>query len=158
MAREAPKDVIVGLEHEPSGLIPELWKKACGLGWLGMLIPAEYGGGEASLCDTAVLYEELGRGPLPGPFFSSGVLGALVLLEGATPEQRRALLPAVARGERILAVAVSDPGTSWGAHGVTLIPQTGERRLFAHGDEALRRRRDVCHRPDRGGAHGRCAG
>ena len=123
MAREAPKDVIVGLENEPSGLIPELWKKACGLGWLGMLIPAEYGGGEASLCDTAVLYEELGRGPLPGPFFSSGVLGALVLLEGATPEQRRALLPAVARGERILAVAVSDPGTSWGAHGVTLIPQ-----------------------------------
>src|SRR5678816_465184 len=78
MAREAPKDVIVGLENEPSGLMPELWKKACGLGWLGMLIPAEYGGGEASLCDTAVLYEELGRGPLPGPFFSSGVLGALM--------------------------------------------------------------------------------
>ena len=71
MAREAPKDVIVGLENEPSALIPELWKKACGLGWLGMLIPAEYGGGEASLCDTAVLYEELGRGPLPGPFFTS---------------------------------------------------------------------------------------
>ena len=31
MAREAPKDVIVGWENEPSGLIPELWKKACGL-------------------------------------------------------------------------------------------------------------------------------
>ena len=29
MAREAPKDVIVGWEHESSGLIPGLWKKAC---------------------------------------------------------------------------------------------------------------------------------
>ena len=75
MAREAPKDVIVGLEHEPSGLIPELWKKACGLGWLGMLIPAEYGGGEASLCDTAVLYEELGRGPSPGRSSARGCWG-----------------------------------------------------------------------------------
>ena len=97
MAREAPKDVIVGWENEPSGLIPELWKKACGLGWLGMLIPAEYGGGEASLCDTAVLYEELGRGPLPGPFFSSGVLGALVLLEGA--HARAAPRPLARRGQ-----------------------------------------------------------
>ena len=99
VAREAPKDVIVGLEHEPSGLIPELWKKACGLGWLGMLIPAEYGGGEASLCDTAVLYEELGRGPLPGPFFSSGVLGALVLLfafsRPSVTSARHAVTPAV---------------------------------------------------------------
>ena len=123
MAREAPKDLIVGLEASPSGVVPEVWDKACALGWLGMLIPAEYGGSESSLCDTAVLYEELGRGPLPGPFFSSGVLGALVVQEAGTPAQRRDLLPGVARGERILAVAVSDPGTSWGSHAVTLAPE-----------------------------------
>src|SRR5262245_41180939 len=104
MAREAAKDVIVAWEQEPSGRIPDVWRKACALGWLGMLIPAEYGGSESSLCDTAVLYEELGRGPLPGPFFSSGVLAALLLLEGGTKEQRRALLPAIATGERIVAV------------------------------------------------------
>src|SRR5262245_41885987 len=125
--REAPKDVIVGTENEESGLIADVWRKACELGWLGMLIPAEYGGGEASLADTAVLYEEMGRGPLPGPFFSSGVLGALVLLEGATAEQRRAVLPAVARGERILALALSDPGSSWGPQAVTL--RSEERRV-----------------------------
>ena len=133
MAREAPKDVIVGLEEAPSGLVPEVWRKACELGWLGMLIPAEYGGGEASLADTAVLYEEMGRGPLPGPFFSSGVLGALILAEGATPEQRRALLPAVASGERVLAVAISDPDTSWGPHGVTLSPQRDNGRSLLTG-------------------------
>ena len=62
-----------------------------------MLIPAEYGGGEASLCDTAVLYEELGRGPLPGPFFSSGVLGALVLIEGGHATSSAA--PSCPRGD-----------------------------------------------------------
>jgi alkylation response protein AidB-like acyl-CoA dehydrogenase len=123
MAREVPKDRIVELEASPSGLVPEVWEKACALGWLGMLIPAEDGGSESSLCDTAVLYEELGRGPLPGPFFSSGVLGALLVQEAGTPEQRRDLLPAVARGERILAVAIGDPGTSWGPHSVTLAPE-----------------------------------
>ena len=134
MAREAPKDVIVGLENEPSGLIPELWKKACGLGWLGMLIPAEYGGGEASLCDTAVLYEELGRGPLPGPFFSSGVLGALMLLEGATRAAPRALAR-VARGERILAVAVSVRARR-GARTASRWSSERKRRFLAHGERS----------------------
>src|SRR5712691_230962 len=118
--REGPKDLIVSLEQAGSALVPDLWRKACELGWLGLLIPAEHGGQESSLSDAAVLYEEMGRGPLPGPFFSSGVLGALLLLEGGTPEQRRAILPGVASGERILGVAITDPSMSWGAHGVTV--------------------------------------
>src|SRR5205823_1156304 len=73
-----------------------------------------------SLTDVAVLFEELGRGPLPGPFFSSSVLGALTLLEAGTEEQKRRLLPDVAEGETVLTVAVSDPRTSWGPQGVTL--------------------------------------
>jgi len=123
MDREAPTDVIVGLHRAESSLAPDLWRKVSALGWLGILIPAEYGGSGESLSDAAVLYEELGRGPLPGPFFSSGVLGALTVMEGATEEQRRRILPAVARGERVLAVAVTEPNTSWGPAGVTLAPQ-----------------------------------
>ena len=73
----------------------------------------------------------MGRGPLPGPFFSSGVLGAVTLLEGATEAQRREILPAVARGERIVSVAITEPNASWGAPGVTLAPQRvgGRHRL-----------------------------
>jgi alkylation response protein AidB-like acyl-CoA dehydrogenase len=123
MAREASKDRIVALQKAESSIVPDLWRKACALGWLGMLVPAEYGGSDASLGDAAVLYEEMGRSPLPGPFFSSGVLGAFVLIEGASPAQRRDLLPPVARGERILTVAVLDPNASWGPQGVTLAPQ-----------------------------------
>jgi alkylation response protein AidB-like acyl-CoA dehydrogenase len=121
--REAPRHAIVALQHADSSLVPELWAKASELGWLGILVPAQYGGSESSLTDAAVLYEELGRGPLPGPFFSSGVLGALTVMEAATEAQRRAMLPRVARGETVLAVAITEPNGSWGASGITLSPR-----------------------------------
>ncbi len=123
MEREAPTDVVVELQRAESSLAPGLWQKASELGWLGILIPPEYGGSGDSLSDAAVLYEELGRGPLPGPFFSSGVLGALTVLEGGRAEQRRDILPGVAHGERVLSVAVSEPNASWGPAGITLAPQ-----------------------------------
>jgi len=123
MDREAPKDTIVAMQGAASGLAPELWRKAAELGWLGMLVPAEHGGSGSPLADVAVLYEELGRGPLPGPFFSSAVLGASVVMEAGTEAQRARLLPAIAAGERILSVAVTEPNASWGPQGVTLVPQ-----------------------------------
>ena len=118
--REAPGHVIVALQRDGAGLPAPLWRKATELGWLGVLVPAEYGGSESALSDVAVLFEELGRAPLPGPFFSSGVLGVLTILEAASDPQRRALLPAVASGERVLAVAITEPNASWGPAGVAL--------------------------------------
>jgi alkylation response protein AidB-like acyl-CoA dehydrogenase len=121
--REAPRHAIVAAQRGDAGLMPELWRKASTLGWPGILVPAAYGGSESSLTDAAVLFEELGRGPVPGPFFSSGVLGALTVLEAATEAQRRAILPRVARGEAVLTLAITEPNGSWGPQGVTLTPQ-----------------------------------
>lgn len=121
--REAPRHVIVALQREPSSLVPALWSKAAEAGWPGILVPAEHGGSESTLADAAVLFEELGRGPVPGPFFSSGVLGVLTVLEAASADQRSAVLPGVAHGETVLAVAIIDPNTSWGPQAVTLRPQ-----------------------------------
>src|SRR5438093_7055486 len=114
MEHEARVDVGVGLQKAESSLDPDLWRKAARLGWLGIVLPAEYGGSGDSLSDAAVLYEELGRGPLPGPFFSSGVLGALTVLEGGTEEQRRRSLPGVAAGAGVPAVASTQPETARG--------------------------------------------
>src|SRR5437899_6648378 len=133
MQRETPVDVVVGLQKAESSLERDLWAKAARLGWLGIVLPAEYGGSGDSLSDAAVLYEELGRGPLPGPFFSSGVLGALTVLEAGTDEQRRRILPGVATGERVLTVAITEPNASWGPGGVTLAPQGRNGSLVLNG-------------------------
>lgn len=123
MEREAPKEAIVALQSSETGFRPELWDAVANMGWLGLLIPPEYDGSGGTITDAAVLYEELGRGPLPGPFFSSGVLGALTVLEAGTDEQRRRILPAVASGRAILTLALSEPENSWGPQGVQLRPE-----------------------------------
>src|SRR2546423_7385294 len=96
MSREVPRDAIVALQKSETGFKPEVWQTAADLGWLGIVVPLEYGGSGGSLTDAGVLFEELGHGPLPGPFFQSAVLGALTVLEAGTDDQRNLLLPRIA--------------------------------------------------------------
>ena len=50
---------------------------------------------------------------MSGPYFSSGILGALTGLHGGTEEQKHAILPQVAMGERVLSLAVTEPHHGW---------------------------------------------
>jgi alkylation response protein AidB-like acyl-CoA dehydrogenase len=132
MERRAPRSKIVALQRSELGYEQETWRTIAELGWLGLLIPQAYGGGDGSLTDAAVLFQEFGRGPLPGPFFSSGVLSALVLLEAGSEEQRRRYLPAIASGEHIFTVAVTEPARSWGPQGIALTAERhGERYVLS---------------------------
>jgi hypothetical protein len=124
--RDLPKETLVAIDAGRDTLAAH-WPALASTGILGSLIPEEYGGAAGSLMDTAVIYEELGRGPVPGPHLSSGVLSALVLLEGGTEEQKQSLLPAIASGDRTFALAVTEEDYGWGEECVTL----GAR---AHGD------------------------
>src|SRR5512144_209794 len=84
---------------------PQLVKKAAELGWLGMMLPEQYGGAEMSATDCAVVFEELGRGPVPGPLFTSGILSAQFIFTAGTEEQKQQLLPPLCRGESIIVPA-----------------------------------------------------
>ena len=65
--QEYDKATLVELEKSPTGITPELWRKTSELGWLGIIIPEAYGGAGRPFTDAAVLFEELGRGPVFGP-------------------------------------------------------------------------------------------
>lgn len=119
---EAPSHVLTQWYLKKETAQIALYRKAAGLGWLGMVIPERYGGAATSFTDCAVVFEELGRGPLPGPFFSSGVLAALLVLEGASQAQKESLLPAICSGESIVIPAITDLGAHWG-------PESVETRL-----------------------------
>jgi len=131
--RRAPRSRIVALQRSELGYEPETWKTIAELGWLGLLIPERYGGGGASLTDAAVLYQEFGRAPLPGPFFSSGVLSALVILEAGTEEQRLRYLPAIAHGEQIFSMAITEPARSWGPQGIAMTAERHSDRYHLNG-------------------------
>jgi alkylation response protein AidB-like acyl-CoA dehydrogenase len=78
---------------------PQLLRKAAELGWLGMMLPEQYGGAAMTATDCGVVFEELGRGPVPGPLFSCGILASQIIFEAGTEEQRKRLLPSVCQGE-----------------------------------------------------------
>src|SRR5262245_49320286 len=113
VTHEAAKDAIVRWQNSDEGLPPAIWQAATELGWLGILIPERYGGIGGTFTDAAVILEELGRGPVPGPFFQSGVLSALALLEGGSEPQRGAILPRIAEGREVVTVAITEPEASW---------------------------------------------
>src|SRR5918911_3019612 len=100
------RDVLLKLDRNPKALVDGIWRQMSELGWTGMAIPEAYGGTGNAMTDLAVLFEELGAGPVPGPLFSSSVLCARILLYSATEEAKRAWLPLIASGERVLALAL----------------------------------------------------
>ncbi len=143
---EAPPYVITDWFQKKIAYIPELYQQAAGIGWLGMVVPEEFGGGGTSYTDCGVVFEELGRGPLPGPYFTSGVLSALLILEAGTDVQRKTVLPDVCAGKSIVIPAISDDAIQWGPRSVqTRLMKTargfglkGAKRYVYDGEAATR--------------------
>lgn len=82
-------------------------------GWVGALVPEEFGGLGLDTLSVALIFEELGRGAVPSPLIASSVI-ATGLLGGSKPsEQRDAALKAIADGSMILIPAMRKPETSW---------------------------------------------
>jgi alkylation response protein AidB-like acyl-CoA dehydrogenase len=90
-----------------------LWKSVAEQGWLGAAIPEEYGGLGLGHLELCVIAEELGRSLAPIPFASTVyVLAEAVMLAG-TDAQKADILPKIAAGEVIGALATSEgPGVT----------------------------------------------
>src|SRR4051795_2317192 len=71
-------------------------------GWAGVHWPAEYGGRGATLTESAIFFEELGRSRAPLPANVLGILlaGPTIMTYG-TPEQKDRLLEPILTGDEI---------------------------------------------------------
>ena len=118
LGRECPKSLVRDMMQDELGYQPELWRKMANLGWMGLALPEKYGGVGGDFFDLAVLLEEMGRACLPGPFFSTVVLGVLAILAAGTEEQKQRLLPKIADGKAILTLALMEPNARYDASGV----------------------------------------
>ena len=87
---------------------PELWKGVAEMGWLGAVIPEEYGGAGFGHLELVLIAEEIGRALAPVPFGSSVYLATEALLLGGSPEQQKSYLPRLASGDLIGTLAMSD--------------------------------------------------
>ena len=110
LAAECPSSFALEMEEDERGYTPELWQKMADLGWMGLIIPEEYGGVGGGFLDLIVMLEEMGRACLPGPFFSTVVFGATTILEGGSESHLKEYLPRIASGEMKLTLAHTEPG------------------------------------------------
>lgn len=97
--------------RDPLGFSQDLWNEMAELGWLGLQIPEEYDGLGLGFFDLCVVLEQSGRELMPEPFISTLLLGTQALLLGGTDEQKKALLPGIAAGEVLLALAYEEAGS-----------------------------------------------
>ena len=128
LARECPKKLVKELDESDKGYSPELWRRMAELGWMGLVFPEECDGGGGTFLDLVVLLEEMGYNILPGPFFSTVVLGGLPILKAGSEEQRKEFLSKIARGELIFTMALTESTASYDASAITVkaSPRNGE--------------------------------
>jgi len=110
-----PKKVVKEIEESELGYSKELWKEMAGLGWMGLALPEKYGGSGMNFLDLAVLFEEMGRACLPGPYFATVVLGGLTIADIGSEEQKQQYLPKLASGEMLFTLALTEPSASYDA-------------------------------------------
>ncbi len=130
LEKECPRTLVREMMEDELGYSPELWKKMAEVGWLGLVIPEEYGGAGMSFRDLTILCEEMGRALLPSPFLSTLLLAGGPILSAGTEEQKKEFLPRIASGEAILTPAVlEEDGDLW-AEGIKV-------KAVRHGDEYI---------------------
>lgn len=101
------------------GFSKDLWKQMAELGWVGILIPEEYGGAGMGLADLAVVLEALGRTLAPEPFLSTVLLAGQLLTQAGSVPQKQTWLPGIAAGEKIVSVAYQEARSRYDLHRVT---------------------------------------
>jgi len=106
----SPMAFVLDMEEDEKGFTDELWNGIAELGWTALIIPEEYGGIGLGFLDMIVLLEEMGRVCVPGPFFSTAIVGTLAILTAGNEDQKNDLLPRVAGGEIKLSLAHTEPG------------------------------------------------
>ncbi|EFG74791.1 acyl-CoA dehydrogenase, C-terminal domain protein [Mycobacterium parascrofulaceum ATCC BAA-614] len=115
LEKEAPLRRVRELHSAGLSFDPAWWRRAAELGWTGLLVPEELGGGSVSdsgLADLAMVAEQLGKTVASGPLYPvSVVLAALV--ECADPQPHSGAIEGLMSGETVASWAVSEPGRGW---------------------------------------------
>ncbi|MDI3317335.1 MAG: acyl-CoA dehydrogenase family protein [Bacillota bacterium] len=140
--RVAPRAAEIDLEDR----FPDDLRRLFGeLELMGLGIPAAYGGGGAGLLAVCLVIEELARVSAAASLIvADHELGLLPVLVGASEEQKRAWLPAIASGERLMAFALTEPEAGSDAARLSMravrrgdrYVLSGTKRFITHGNVA----------------------
>jgi pimeloyl-CoA dehydrogenase small subunit len=128
----------------PRGWSEEVWARLADMGLLGVPFAEADGGFGGTGVDLMVVVQELGRGIVVEPYLATVVLGGGAVAIAGTEAQRRAILPDVVEGKRLLALACGEPQSRHDLHDVATTARrdgsgyalTGKKAVVLHGAAA----------------------
>jgi alkylation response protein AidB-like acyl-CoA dehydrogenase len=102
------------------GHTDELWNEAGKLGFIGVNLPEEYGGGGAGMYELSLVMEEMSAAgsPLLMMVVSPAINGTIISKFG-TEEQKKRWLPSIADGSITMAFAITEPDAGSNSHRIT---------------------------------------
>jgi acyl-CoA dehydrogenase len=110
------------LQWEEDGFVPrDVLRKMGELGFFGIRYPADYGGSEMDTMATVVLAEELGRSTFSGVAITALVhtdMASVHIANAGSQAQKDKYLPDIIAGEKIVAVAVTEPDAGSDVKGI----------------------------------------
>lgn len=110
LAESAPVSQLRALRdnRDETGFSRELWQQMVEMGFVGTLVPEEFGGSAFGFAGMGQVFEQAGRNLSASPLLSTAVVGASLLQLVGSDEQRQSLLPAIAEGKLLMALAVDE--------------------------------------------------
>lgn len=110
---ECPRTLVRNMENSESGHDQDLWGKMAELGWMGLVLPEDYGGIGMTFQDMSIILEEMGNYLLPGPYFSTVVLCGQAIRDFGSENQKTEYLNQIANGEIVMALAMTETNGSY---------------------------------------------
>ncbi len=122
---KSPSTEVRRLMDTTEGYDPEVWTQMANeLALQSLHIPEEFGGQGYTFVELAIVLEEMGRVLLCAPYFSTVVLAADAIINAGTDAQKSELLPGIAAGETIAALAFTEPNGKWDASGIEMVARS----------------------------------
>jgi alkylation response protein AidB-like acyl-CoA dehydrogenase len=122
LQEKSPPTEVRRLMDTTAGYDPEIWRQLSEqLALPGIHIPEQYGGAGFGMVELCIVTEEMGRALLCAPYFSTAVLATNAILNAGTEAQKASLLPDLASGARLAALAVTEPNGQWDPQAIELV-------------------------------------
>jgi alkylation response protein AidB-like acyl-CoA dehydrogenase len=98
----------------------ELWSEAGKLGFLGVNLPEEYGGGGAGMYELSLVMEEMAAaGSALLLMVVSPAINGTIISKFGTDEQKKRWIPGIADGSLTMAFAITEPDAGSNSHNIT---------------------------------------
>lgn len=161
IARDYGFDKRQALLKSDAGFSRDHWRTFAELGLLGISFPEDYEGMGGNAIDTMLVMEAIGQGLILEPYLATVVLCGGLIRDAGSNAQKQLLLPAIARGELMMALAHYDQGTRYETGRVATTARQdgdeyvldGRKSVVLHGAQADRlivsaRTGGAAHDPD----------